>query len=862
MKQLIVSVAIIVALIAFFVIIDHKEFSRHDDVQTVQSESSTTNRKPTISIPETKSMTEVTSDEIKQTQTPSANRALFRNNSAPAAIPVLTPEEALKANMDAVRQYNKIKTQDNLKKFILVSISILCVVVLLFTNRPYNLNHIHSLQVLDFMGWGTISFVVMYCVLLIFQIKSPGREFLVSLQPILTTPSLYLFIVTFLLFIIAYIKFILPLLLHCKLYKFLLFELVLATIIGGFVIDHFSIKPISDFATLLKNANEWQALSPNRIKEIVTNPSAFFHRRCYFSYYMIYHLFGCNYIFIEVSQLFMHLVLGINVYFLAKQCVLREKVARLSMVLYFIMPVQYLYLTIPSLDLWGGMLLSLNANLIIYLFKKSLKVQLYNPLSIALLNHTFKSNSHLFKIRCYLFSLFNYLKCIPCLFPLLISIILGITLFWMEMVRNILMLLCIPMFLFLSAVLVRNVLAGEMKLLSQKTFFIALLCLFVPFLSYQTVRKTFDVPQLKGDAKRVTAQFNTPGEIREVIRFGDFYLIAPKERLKDFALDAATSFWNLYPSEYALYFSSKVNWLSDLNAPTFVATKDNIKEYPKEFTVYTFIVWIIRFIFMPLLLVGILYVLFCKQWNSFTYIPIVLFFFFFFIMPTVGECQERYTTLFYSPMCVCAACTFLICKNTFSSLKKDYLRTRFVNSLLFGVGCLIILLFGVTLLFSSPSFSAKHQWINFHEAQRELSSGDYPVAYKEYTDRNYLLSCVFCPAITNVIPEKTYVEWIINEQTIEGHEYFLYGFLIAPPKHNADFVVKINGAAVWDNSAFSKSGVSYSNSIPPITNEKIIFLDNLKFTAEKENVLRVEIIPKKQSGVDFALSSWGMLPCK
>ena len=59
MKQLIAPVAIIVALIAFFVIIDRKAFSRHDDVQTVQSESPTSKRKPTVSVPETKSVTEI-----------------------------------------------------------------------------------------------------------------------------------------------------------------------------------------------------------------------------------------------------------------------------------------------------------------------------------------------------------------------------------------------------------------------------------------------------------------------------------------------------------------------------------------------------------------------------------------------------------------------------------------------------------------------------------------------------------------------------------------------------------------------------------------------------------------------------------
>ena len=58
MKQLIAPIVVIVALIAFFVIIDRKEFSRHDDVQTVQSESSTINRNPTISVLETKPETE------------------------------------------------------------------------------------------------------------------------------------------------------------------------------------------------------------------------------------------------------------------------------------------------------------------------------------------------------------------------------------------------------------------------------------------------------------------------------------------------------------------------------------------------------------------------------------------------------------------------------------------------------------------------------------------------------------------------------------------------------------------------------------------------------------------------------------
>ena len=51
MKHLIAPIVVIVALIAFFVIIDRKEFSRLEDVQTVQRESPASNRKPTVSVP-------------------------------------------------------------------------------------------------------------------------------------------------------------------------------------------------------------------------------------------------------------------------------------------------------------------------------------------------------------------------------------------------------------------------------------------------------------------------------------------------------------------------------------------------------------------------------------------------------------------------------------------------------------------------------------------------------------------------------------------------------------------------------------------------------------------------------------------
>ena len=121
MKQLIVPIAIIVALIAFFVIIDRKEFSRHD-VQTVQSESPTSNRNPTLSVPETKSVSElnpavetksgietkpiaeaksVTETRTDKTAEPSVAQTKPEEMAKPAVVPVATAKEAEKLNEDA-----------------------------------------------------------------------------------------------------------------------------------------------------------------------------------------------------------------------------------------------------------------------------------------------------------------------------------------------------------------------------------------------------------------------------------------------------------------------------------------------------------------------------------------------------------------------------------------------------------------------------------------------------------------------------------------------------------------------------------------------------------------------------------------
>ena len=908
MKSFIVPFVAIIGLITFFVVINHKSFIHNSNAHTVQGESLKSRGTEYSSIPEMNSMDKgnhvVISEQVEartepreetketspaetipvegmfaaennDTQKPKDSEIVtattsFEGKSAPAAIPVLNAEDADKANKDALRYYNRIKMQGLLKNALLIIVSISCIVALMLAIPLQTLKRIRFLQVWDFIGMTAVSFAVIYCVLLIFQINRLGLELLTTLQPILTTPSLHLLVAALLLFFVVYIKRILPFLLECKRTYFFIIELLFAVSIGLFVICHLSIEQSSDvspdYTIMVTRSIEWQTLPQNKIKEIIASLpdlTSIQLRRCYYSYYMLYKLFGCNYIVIELSQFFMHLALGINVFFLAKQCLLQEKIARLSMILYFCMPAQYLYLTIPTLDLWGGMLLCLNTNLIIFLFKKSFELKIYvrNKPVDSIQGSKESENSLYERIRSRFLRFAGIFSHCPWLFPLFISILLGIMIFWMEMVRNLQLMLCIPMFLFLTAVLVRRILTGKIKLFSQKMLFVCVLCLLVPYVSNKLIYKISDVkPYGSESIPTATILFNTPEEVREVVRFGDFRLTAP-ERRKDFFLDAATSYWYYYPSNYSRYLGTKMFYFSMLFYAPSVMTRESIKRYPQESAVYDLLVSIVRIIFIPLLLSGMLCILFFKRWNSFAFVPSVLFFF-FFVMPTIGESQVRYTSLYYAQMCICAACPLLLVSKSVSIFRKKNMQTRFMNSVLGGAAIIIVLYFAVTSFLSSPSNIKKHQWINFHDTLHSLTSEGLTASYKEYTDGKYLLSGVFHPAVANTIPGKTSAEWVIQEHTEEGREYLLYGYLIAPLINNADLSIMINGTKVWDNTALDKIGRPYSNDTLNISNERIIFLDDLKFTAKKENILRVEIVPKSKSDVDFALSAWGMVPCK
>ena len=112
MKQLIVPIAIIVALIAFFVIIDRKEFSRHED-QTVQSTKPIDTKPVVEKLSEVNPVAETKPVERSQpaeglspeTTPDSRDQALAQTtpeeNLRPAAVPVVTAEEAKKLNEEA-----------------------------------------------------------------------------------------------------------------------------------------------------------------------------------------------------------------------------------------------------------------------------------------------------------------------------------------------------------------------------------------------------------------------------------------------------------------------------------------------------------------------------------------------------------------------------------------------------------------------------------------------------------------------------------------------------------------------------------------------------------------------------------------
>ena len=126
MKSLIVPIAVIVTLVVLFVIVDKREFNRHNDVQTVQSENTMVYRKPAVSVSRTKlaetnSVTKTKpvetkfiseaepvaetkpaeikpAAETKPAEIKLAAETKPEGRSVPVAVPVVTQEEAEKLN--------------------------------------------------------------------------------------------------------------------------------------------------------------------------------------------------------------------------------------------------------------------------------------------------------------------------------------------------------------------------------------------------------------------------------------------------------------------------------------------------------------------------------------------------------------------------------------------------------------------------------------------------------------------------------------------------------------------------------------------------------------------------------------------
>ena len=96
MKAFIFPAIIIIALIAFFVVIDRKEFKRYDDVQTDKRERVENKWKPT---PVTGTGTKPVVDE----KPVAAAKPIDPN--APMAVPVVTPEEAARLNAEALKRF-------------------------------------------------------------------------------------------------------------------------------------------------------------------------------------------------------------------------------------------------------------------------------------------------------------------------------------------------------------------------------------------------------------------------------------------------------------------------------------------------------------------------------------------------------------------------------------------------------------------------------------------------------------------------------------------------------------------------------------------------------------------------------------
>ncbi|MDD4142617.1 MAG: hypothetical protein PHR20_07525 [Bacteroidales bacterium] len=417
---------------------------------------------------------------------------------------------------------------------------------------------------------------------------------------------------------------------------------------------------------------------------------------------------------------------------------------------------------------------------------------------------------------------------------LVLSILAGISLFMVEMGRDLFALIVPISVLGIFCFFVYHLIKHFSKKLLYKVIKIFIFIVIIP-ITLCIGLKTFFYSEVNvsqfGRVNVIT--FTSPNEVANIIGGAFENKLIPNEKTMRYTAAFVVSSLRNHCDEFVnrAYNQTQVfaNFGYDTNK--YVFSKLNIDKFHNDFNVYQGIVFFNRLYFSLFAMMGIMILLRNIGWRKIFQWPFFMLAFFLCFLIFLGEVQTRYLSMFYVFFAILTAIGFCGLNNKESSkIQKTNLR------IYFAICSIVVVVTGISLLAQTIP---NNQYMLFDTSKSNISVLRNGIKIPDARPYGKNVILVKPETVTDDLKSIEYIFEIDNIQMGKKHE--LQGFLLIPSDKEQITEILFNDKIVF-SSLNDWNKFSWLNSFRK-KDLLLSFLHNIELTGETKNQLKIRLSP-------------------
>jgi len=637
--------------------------------------------------------------------------------------------------------------------------------------------------------------------------------------PVLQTNSILLIVLVYILLLFGVAWLItFPSIINCN--KVLFWSILISIVIGISLLSVLYIDNVStnDFRGYV--AQGQQALKLNSWEAINSRLHNVYFKRALFFVYPVFLIWGNNHFYIELNNILLHILIGVNIYWMSKQWTKKETVARCSVIFYFLIPAQYVVLNLATHEFIGLLLLLLIINI-------SSKI-----------------------MHCLLLAKLISRRCLWYILP---ALLLGVLWFLLDAIRissSFVGGLSIIWLLGQTFIVLRRYYS---KRLVKRYLLIWTYIVIIPLLFLISVKPIF----ISSEQSMHKSKFiwilakNYPPGFYPTVR--ENFLLIPDSKIREYAIGTILSYGLNNTRRFCRHLTLKNTHLGQLvdmgEAYVFSGAKKK-RDYSHLKQALKPMGHILKLFFVSFLLIYIFKMSNKIRWRDPVFYGLWLSTVYVIFLVFIGEVISRYITLLLGFISLFVALGFAKCQEKTAPVDKrvNIRRTR-----------MWLLLFFVFIIFcSSCIFIAKtllpsglYPMLTFKDVKAEFISGADKAKLLKLSQKR-----MFNFKFSKLSKEKkeTYkFSWALKDLTVDK-QYSLEGFLEMPENPAQITEIIINDKIIFNSTTDYTRFKWQKHRIQKPTS----FLYGLKFIAKTNNVLTIKLIkPSNKNKVNLYVRAYG-----